>query len=252
MRESREAAETCGGDQVSYIRASIIPAFCSPSYPTSELQCDHFINLCRGFDDSPVLDDGGGLQKTLSVENSFRRGSVRSKEAVLAALESLYRRLPRLFKKRIEWSNLPERAYPKTIRVTARSMTQDSARSGSRRRPFVTHSQQAAFDGVSLLRVDAEKQASILREAVKPLVQSLVYSKRDVNLTRLNIALCNFQDIPTSSAKMGKCSSSVSGDDLSLSSPVPRNVPKRRKINDFFGRSPPRSSTNEKEQEKHS
>ena len=43
-----------------------------------------------------IADDDCTLQKSLSVENSLRQGTIRTKAQVLQVLEDLYRRLPLL------------------------------------------------------------------------------------------------------------------------------------------------------------
>jgi hypothetical protein len=92
--------------------------------------CDRLLDLCRGIDHTVVVDDEGGPPKTLSVENSFRRGTTTTMTIGVGStlpaqwhdklLGDLYRRLPRLFDDRTAWSTHPELAYPTTIRLTVR------------------------------------------------------------------------------------------------------------------------------------
>lgn len=142
--------------------------------------------------------------KTISCENSFRRGTVVTPVAVWKGMEELYRRLPRLLMDRREWSKHPSRAYPTTIRLTARVVDQSlQMNNSSRRRPFVTRSKQVPFRGQELMEeADADKQNKMVQDAVRPLVQSLVLHSPDpggLNVTRLNIAATNFQDVNQSS-----------------------------------------------------
>lgn len=167
------------------------------------------------------MDDEGGPQKTLSVENSFRRGTVCTEDQVHKHMADLYKRLPRLFEDRINWSTQKDVAYPKTIRLTVRVVDEHKKRRGHR--PFVTKSRQQAFDGRAFLKstLDREKQ---LQEAVSPLLRSLLFSYTTMNLTRVNIALTNFQDIVVSPASISKKKSKTCS----------KSSMKRRRIDDFF------------------
>lgn len=177
-------------------------------------QCSSIFDLCRGQDRSTVVDDQGGLQKTLSVENSFKRGSLTKKEKILEVMEDLYRRLPRLLKNRTEWSSEKEKSYPTSIRLTVRSV--DPVRKGdNRRRPFSTTSKQTTFDGKMLLNAgdNVEKRASVLRLSVRPLLDSLVLHASNSNcidVTKINVALTGFQDVAATSPKAAKNPSSQS------------------------------------------
>jgi hypothetical protein len=159
--------------------------------------CDLLLNRCKGLDASNIEDDGGGLPKTVSVENSFRRGTVRTLTDVWTALDDLCVRLSRLLCDRASWSDDPSRSYPTTIRLTTRMM---DPRLAMKRRPFVTHSKQTAINGKALMKgsddvlEDETKQAGILKEWVTPLVRQLIHSSIDINLTRLNLAVTNFPD----------------------------------------------------------
>lgn len=186
--------------------------------------CTRLLQQCRGVDTTSTVDDDGGLAKTLSVENSFRRGTVCSIPLVHQALEDLFVRLPKLLKARQQQSLQPQNAFPTTIRLTARTILIDSScqvdnesdsddemrspqtskwetnsRSNQRdrRRSHVTKSKQAHIDGQRLLSLTLEEQALCLRRATSPLLQELVVSNTPVNITRLNIALTDFADCRT-------------------------------------------------------
>jgi impB/mucB/samB family C-terminal domain len=154
------------------------------------------LNLCRGHDSSIIIDDGGTLQKSLSVENSLRSGTIRTKEQVMGVMEDLYRRLPLLLKDRMEWSDHPSLAYPTVIRITARSSI-DKIGSGRKNRKFITRSTQCKFDGKLLCNnlLNANETTTLLRRSVTPLLRSLLFTSSDINVTRLNICVSNFQDI---------------------------------------------------------
>jgi hypothetical protein len=159
--------------------------------------CNEILDLCNGIDNSLIVDDDGTLQKSLSVENSLRRGTIRTKDQVLHVMEDLYRRLPLLLKDRKEWSEHPSLAYPTVIRVTARSSF-DPIGKGRRDRSFITRSQQAKFEGGRAICNDgltASEAAAILRQHVAPLLQSLLFTSQTINVTRLNICVTSFQDI---------------------------------------------------------
>jgi nucleotidyltransferase/DNA polymerase involved in DNA repair len=165
--------------------------------------CHVMFQKCRGLDDSPVVDDNGGLSKTVSVENSFRRGTMLTQRAVDDAMEDLYERLPRLLKERALWSQASVKAYPTTIRLTVRSvikagssMNQLASLQQTQRRPFVTHSKQMAIDGQALMALDdVNGKRNFLRRIVAPLMRTLLPSAEQINVTRINVATTNFQDI---------------------------------------------------------
>ena len=163
---------------------------------------------CRGLDETRIIDDQGGVPKTVSCENSFRRGTLRSMVGVWVALDQLLERLPRLLKDRTSWSRCPSKAFPLTLRLTARVV--DESLRNTRRRPFVTRSIQCRFDGQRLLKIQAlARQSEIIKLAVTPLVRQLLGSRtaNDIDVTRLNIALTNFQDTPDSTNVGGAKSS---------------------------------------------
>ena len=170
-------------------------------------QCYEILDLCNGIDKSSIVDDDGTLQKSLSVENSLRRGTIRTKDQVLQVVEDLYHRLPMLLKDRKEWSEHPSLAYPTVIRVTARSSF-DPIGKGRRDRSFVTRSQQSKFEGGRTIcngGLTESETAAVLRQHVTPLLQSLLFTSRTINVTRLNICVTNFQDIdivPTNQTRL--------------------------------------------------
>lgn len=169
---------------------------------TSDQISAMIIQKCRGVDESTIEDDNGGLTKSVSVENSFRRGTVTSEAAVWRGVEELLVRLPRLLDERRASSHNPNMAYPTTIRVTARVVDPKllpSHKRRRRRRPFVTNSRQCRFDGKKYLGLkSSEARRSLLKQAVTPFVVALVLHNETVpaiNLTRINIAVTNFQDL---------------------------------------------------------
>lgn len=165
---------------------------------SSTEQCNILLQRCRGMDTTQVIDDEGGLAKTVSVENSFRRGTVRSLKSVQHALDDLLRRLPLLVNDRTSWAHDAEKAYPTTIRVTIRMV--DRSLEGSKRRPFVTKSRQSPMaNGKALIQKkdDPKKQSTLLQRLVTPLLDQLLTNAmkaNSINVTRLNIAVANFQD----------------------------------------------------------
>jgi nucleotidyltransferase/DNA polymerase involved in DNA repair len=160
---------------------------------------------CRGLDDSSVVDDQGGLPKTVSVENSFRRGTILTQRAVNNAVEDFYERLPRLVKERARWSHVPVKAYPTTIRLTVRSVVKSGSSSSSSqlanlhrtsKRSVVTRSKQMAVDGRAFMALeDVKDKSNFLRRIVAPLLRTLLPSAEQINVTRINIAVTNFQDL---------------------------------------------------------
>ncbi|CAB9512816.1 DNA polymerase IV [Seminavis robusta] len=168
----------------------------------NEEQCNMLLQRCQGVDTVTIDDDNGEPPKTVSVENSFRRGTVTSPEAVWKGLEELYVRLPCLLKDRREWSQQPHKAYPTTLKLTARVVDRKLLlqQPNRRRRPFVTRSKQVPFRGQELMQeTNPDRQKMLVQNAVQPLVQSLVLNHStnngDLNVTRLNIAVTKFQDI---------------------------------------------------------
>jgi DNA polymerase iota len=171
-------------------------------------QCRLILQKCRGVDDTGVVDDQGGLQKTVSVENSFRRGTMLTMAAVTSAMEDLYERLPRLLDDRALWSTAPTKAYPTTIRLTVRSVVRGSLlaqqqETHTKRRPFATHSKQMTIDGRAIVELkDTVGRSHLLRQLFVPLLPALLQQTGSkIDVTRINIAVTNFQDLPPSSQK---------------------------------------------------
>lgn len=134
------------------------------------------------------------MSKVVSIENSFKRGSTRTQEAVLEGVEDLYQRLPQLLSDRKGWSSRPDRCFPTTLRLTVRSMIHHGVRP-LRGRPFETHSRQIPIDGKSLMKDDdATLQSGRLRDLVYPMLRSMLFQSVTIDVTRINIALDNFQD----------------------------------------------------------
>ena len=131
----------------------------------------------------------------MSVENSFRRNTMRTEAAVWQALRDLFRRLPRLLDDRCDSSQ----SFPNTIRLTATVVD----RSIQKKRPFVTRSKQCSFDGKRLMMErDSTNKSEQLRKAVTPLVNYLVFGDVEINVVRLNVAVTDFQDLLESSSSL--------------------------------------------------
>lgn len=170
--------------------------------------CDLLIKRCRGIDPLPLADDEGGLVKTVSVEDSFIRGSLMSMEQVKKNLEILFGRIIRLMDKRKTVSPSPQNAYPKTIRITARIV--DVALKNSGRRPFRTISKQTVFHNGKLF-METEKiheRVGILRRCTMPLLQMLSDLGTGLNITRFNLAAVSFADIRVTNKGEVCCSKS--------------------------------------------
>jgi Nucleotidyltransferase/DNA polymerase involved in DNA repair len=146
--------------------------------------CNLLINRCRGIDTEIIRDDEGALSKTLSVENSFRRGTVTSIEKVIENVDSLIPRILRLLEKRTIISHLPNDSFPRVIRLTARIL------------PLRNISKQMKFDGKSLLQMtEKEDQVAMLRKDVVSLLSALQDLQTGLDVTRLNLAMTSFADI---------------------------------------------------------
>jgi hypothetical protein len=160
----------------------------------SEVQAEIVLHKCIGVDHSQIHDDEGGAPKTVSVENSFRRGTLVKKEALCTEMEELYRRLSKLLQERQEWSHSSSSAYPTTLRLTLRTVDENLA--SKKRRPFVTRSKQSSFDGLTFVQLrDSDRQISFLRAAVLPLLQAFGLKSDDVDITRASIATTGFKDL---------------------------------------------------------
>lgn len=160
------------------------------------------LDRCRGLDTDLLVDDEGGATKTVSVEDSFRRGTVKSIDKVWDLLNALFIRLPQLLQDRAIWSSNPKLAYPSTLRLTMRLVDQSLA--VGKRRPFVTRSKQISINGKALIQTtDTAKQASLLSAWVTPLVRSMLVTERntlELDLTRMNLAVTNFFDVASKSS----------------------------------------------------
>ena len=154
---------------------------------------------CQGIDETPVEDDNGGLPKTVSVENSFRRGTVTTRDAVIHAMNDVCKRLPHLLKERSLISNNPLLAYPTTLRLTVRLVIfpNDSSKKPprSQRRPFETFSKQSTFQGKKLMGMDDSEKPEFLFKTMASILHVLVLEKPSFDVTRLNLAATNFCDI---------------------------------------------------------
>jgi DNA polymerase iota len=167
-----------------------------PTVDGSDEHCAMLLDKCRGLDRTPIEDDCGGLTKQVSVEDSFRRGTMLTKEAVWRAIEELFFRLPKLLEERRTASPTPSQAYPTTIRLTARVV--DPTLKNVRRRPFRTQSRQCSFDGKVYMSSDGPTRKNMLRVIIAPLLKALVLENPEtpkINVTRMNIAATNFQDL---------------------------------------------------------
>jgi hypothetical protein len=167
------------------------------------------------------------LAQTLSVENSFRQGTLQTRQAMLQAMEDLYKRLPILLTERTNWSSNPKLAFPQTLRLTIRSV---SPHNNQR----LTHSKQIPIDGN---RLSGKDPSDLLRHWVVPLLDLLLVSvaHKDgaMDVTRINVALTNFQDGKQSNdnSKYKECAL-ISSPPQSIETPEgPR---KRKRIDEFF------------------
>ena len=148
------------------------------------------------------------LSKTLSVEDSFRRGTIIHEADVLRSIEILYNRLIQLYNKRLEQQKYKKNhhdiphdtvEYPTIIKLTVRFLSLEEPVLSSFKQPTVLKSQQCKFDGYQFLKQSNEqqKQLNCLRLSFTPLLQSLVFTgNTSINITRLNIALTNFRTLP--------------------------------------------------------
>ena len=165
----------------------------------------------------PIIDDGGELSKTVSVEDSFIRGSILSFDIVVEKLQLLYGRILRLLVQRKEFAVNPALAYPRALRVSVRIVDRRLEKLG--RRPFRTISKQTTFNGQRLMGESNQfLQESFLKETALPLLTSLLKDGTilELNVTRLNLAVVSFADIDdTTSAKAIKLDDSTKQRSLS-------------------------------------
>ena len=159
-------------------------------------QTELIYSRCRGVDPVCLEDDQGGLTKTVSVEDSYKRGSLRTMDGVQKALNVLYHRLPALLDDRRADSDRSDLAFPHTIRFSARVVDETMEH---KRRPFVTSSKQCKFDGKSLMMLREMKgRVDILRKAVDPLMKQILRDDETLDVTKLNIAVTGFADVSAS------------------------------------------------------
>jgi hypothetical protein len=167
----------------------------------SELQCDTLLERCRGFDSLRVIDDEGGATRTVSVEDSFRRGTVKFIVVVWKNLDSFFVRLLQLLSDRLAYSPNPKLAYPSTLRLTVRLLDPSLQHL---RRPYVTRSKQVGIQGEMLMSEAANEggQVLLLKQWVTPLVEHMFVDHRDaveLDVTRMNLAVTNFADVASRS-----------------------------------------------------
>ena len=185
-------------------------------------KCNLILDRCRGLDSTRVQDDGGGLSKTVSVENSFQRGKIITEACIKNALTELCSRLPPLIRDRLAWSNQKSLAYPTTIRLTIRELKQSlpkgivSARRG-RSSHSITRSKQIGIctqrgkalvsgwdkDLTSSKNGEQTRAVQTLRDSASPLLRQLLFQRENpssssssscISVTRMNLAVTNFQD----------------------------------------------------------
>eukprot|EP00977_Amphora_coffeiformis_P001541 scaffold296_cov102-Amphora_coffeaeformis.AAC.29 len=176
-------------------------------YVHSQDQARALLLKCVGIDETPVEDDAGGLPKTVSVENSFRRGTVTSREAVVDAANDVCTRLPVLVHERIAISNNPLLAFPTTLRLTVRLLIEPSVSDTKRtqqgrRRPFETFSRQTAFPGQKLLSMEDSEKPKFLFNEMSPMLRTLVVDRPSFDVTRFNLAVANFHDLEGGSGRL--------------------------------------------------
>lgn len=197
----------------------------------------------------------------ISVENSFRRGTLNIRPAIIVALEELTCRLPRLVTSRREWSNSPDRAYPTTFRLTLRwvdathRLLQHGDGRGSRR-PFVTRSKQVGIAPILFFKhIKEHTLPDLLKKLALELLDSLWRKSpapgAPLDVTRMNIALDGFQDVASGSAvttsiisQYGRLPHIGATTRTSLSSPItdqllkytqPETKARMKTIDEFYG-----------------
>uniref|UniRef100_A0A6U5M9N7 UmuC domain-containing protein n=1 Tax=Corethron hystrix TaxID=216773 RepID=A0A6U5M9N7_9STRA len=165
-----------------------------------EQHASSLIQKCQGIDSRAIIDDEGRVSKTVSVEDSFRRGSIMSRLQIFQALEPILVRLPKLLEERRQNSALPSLAFPNTVRVSMRNLTREDETSEGTAKGVCTTRQQK-INGQLLMETSNESErVNILRSAVVPLIHEILDKGRKVNddiqknFTRINIAVTNFSD----------------------------------------------------------
>ncbi|GFH58278.1 DNA polymerase iota [Chaetoceros tenuissimus] len=157
--------------------------------------CEILINRCKGIDTLTIQDDDGGINKTVSVEDSFIRSSLTSMEGVKEKLGVLFERILRLLDKRKIISQYPQDAYPRVLRLTARIVD----RSITSRRPFRNISKQIPFDGKLMMNMTSDdERTDMLRRRTFTLLPMIRIATEGLNVTRLNLATSSFKDVELS------------------------------------------------------
>lgn len=116
------------------------------------------------------------------------------------AVNDVCRRLPELLRERINISNQPSLAYPSTLRLTVRLVIEPSQKDlkgtqRGRRRPFETSSRQSTFPGKKLLETEDSEKPKCLFQHMSAMLRTLVLDKPAFDVTRLNLAVTNFNDL---------------------------------------------------------
>ena len=184
--------------------------------------CEILINRCKGIDTLTIQDDDGGINKTVSVEDSFIRGSLTSMDGVKEKLCILFERIIRLLDKRKIISQHPQDAYPRVLRLTARIVD----RSITSRRPFRNISKQIPFDGKLLMNMTSdEERMEMLRRHTFTLLPMIRIATEGLNVTRLNLATSSFKDIELScTQKQEDVGGNVQRDIASFFAPSKRKI----------------------------
>jgi hypothetical protein len=154
---------------------------------------DLLSNRCKGIDTMTIDDDNGGLTKTVSVEETFIRGSLISLEGVKRNLEILYTRLLRLLDLRRDASPMRMYAYPSSLRLSVRIVDKSKC---TGKRPFRIISKQVDFDGKELMCMkDNSDRVGILKRAVSKVLHIVSDLQIELDVTKLNVAALCFADI---------------------------------------------------------
>ena len=130
-----------GNRYVTYFEAFPEKAFASHFlyiFYSSDDLVEFLSDRCQGIDFTEVEDDEGEQTKTVSVENSFRRGTV-NRQQLDRFLQTLCSRVITLIEKRCSDG---DESYPTTIRI---SIVYVESKTRKKR------SKQACFDGKSIL-----------------------------------------------------------------------------------------------------
>jgi hypothetical protein len=72
----------------------------------------------------------------------------------------------------------------------------DKALQASKRRPFTTRSKQVPFDGKTYMANKEQKRRhAMMQKILDPMIRGLVFDQGAINVTRINLAVTNFQDL---------------------------------------------------------